>query len=34
MAEVVVHSLVECIDFGVVVGVTVAASLTLDRQFV
>lgn len=34
VAEVVAHSLAECIDFGVVVGVTVAALLMLDRQFV
>jgi len=34
VAEVVEHSLVECIDSGVVAGVTVAALLMLDRQFV
>jgi hypothetical protein len=34
VAEVVAHSLVGCIDSGVVAGVTVAALLMLDRQFV
>lgn len=34
MVEVVAHSLVGCIDSGVVAGVTVAALLMLDRQFV
>ena len=34
MVEVVAHNPVECIDSGVVAGVTVAALLMLDRQFV